>query len=71
MITVIEQTTNETNQETRELYEACKPLLDRGATLYEAVRTIKRIHGSSNFGNQAWYRRFRDYAIENGYERKR
>ena len=70
-MTIIERTSKEVDQEAVELYEACKPLLDKGMTLYQAVRIVKRIRGSSNFGSNAWYKRFRDYAISQGYERKR
>ena len=68
---IIERTSAEVEQEAVDLYDACKPLLDKGMTLYQAVRVVKRIIGSSNFGSNAWYRRFRDYALEQGYVRKR
>ena len=68
---VIERTTSDLEKETVELYQQCKPLLDDGVTLEKAVKTVKGIRLSSNIGNNAWYKQFRDYAIANGYKRKR
>jgi hypothetical protein len=71
MIKITERTTQEIEQETIDLYDACRPLLEKGFTLYQAIRTVKRIPGSTNFGSQAWYKRFRDYALSQGYTPKR
>jgi hypothetical protein len=68
---VIERTTSDLERETVELYQQCKPLLDDGVPIEKAVKTVKGIRLSSNIGNNAWYRRFRDYAVEQGYVRKR
>ena len=40
MITVISQTTAERNQETQELFQECKPLLDEGLTIGQAVKKV-------------------------------
>ena len=45
-MTIIERTSAEVDQEARDLYDACKPLLDKGMTLYQAVRIVKRIRAS-------------------------
>ena len=71
MITITERTTQEIEQETIDLYDACKPLLEKGFTLYQAIRTVKGIPGRTNFGSQAWYKRFSDYALSQGYTPKR
>jgi hypothetical protein len=68
---VIERTTSDLEQETIDLYNACKPLLDEGMPIEKAVKQVRGIRQSSNIGNNAWYRRFRDYAVEQGYQRKR
>ena len=68
---VIERTTSDLERETVELYQQCKPLLDDGVTLEKAVKQVRGIRQSSNIGNNAWYKQFRDYAIKQGYVRKR
>ena len=68
---VIERTDADIERETVELYDEVKPLLDDGVPIEKAVKTVRGIRQSSNIGNLAWYKRFRDYAIANGYKRKR
>lgn len=68
---VIERTQADIDKETEDLYQQCKPYLDEGYTLHNAVKKVKGIKESSNVNNQAWYKRYRDYALEHGYERKR
>ena len=65
---VIERTTQDIENETRELFEECKPLLDEGYGFYEAIRTVKKLSPSSNIGHLAWYKRFRAYAESQGYK---
>lgn len=67
-VTVIERSSDDVDQETRELFEACKPLLDEGKGFYEACRIVRDIPETSCFGNRSWYKRFREYAKSQGYK---
>ena len=68
MIGVIERTSEDLDKEAKELFQQCKPLLDKGMPFYKAVRTVKGISESSNFANNSWYKRFRAYAKSQGYK---
>lgn len=68
---VIERTTEDMENETRELFLSCKPYLDKGYGFYAAIRKVKGLSDSSNFGSLTWYKRFRDYAVSQGYHPKR
>lgn len=71
MIRVISQTTAERNQETRELFNEVKPLMDKeDLTLGQAVKRIKQIP-NTNFYNQAWFKELKNYAKTQGYKPKR
>ena len=51
-----------------ELFQQCKPYLDKGMGFYKACRIVRNIPSTSCFGNRSWYKRFRDYAIAQGYK---
>ena len=65
---VIERTDKDIDNETRELFLACKPYLDEGKGFYEACRIVRNIPETSAFGNRSWYKRFREYAKSQGYK---
>ena len=65
---IIERTERDVERETIELFEACKPYLDKGYGFHHAVRIVKGISKTTGLGSQAWYKRFRKYAISQGYE---
>ena len=67
-VKVVERTSSDVDQETRELFEKCKPLLDQGIGFYKAIRIVKNIPETSCFGNCSWYKRFREYARTQGYK---
>lgn len=69
-ITVISQNTTERQQETIELFQKCKPYLDKGETLSNAVQKVLQRH-HNRFYNQAWYKELREYAYSQGYTGKR
>ena len=64
---VIEQSTAEREQETKELFEAIRPLLDDGYTYNKALRKVKRL-STLNTSN-AWYRNVIEYGEKQGYNR--
>ena len=70
MIKVIEKTTQQRKEETVELFNEVKPLLDEGIPFYKAVKKVKNL-SHFGFANQAWYREVRDYAKSQGYEPRR
>ena len=65
---VIERTHEDITRETKELFQACKPYLDDGVGFYEACHIVLNIPETSCIGNRSWYKRFRDYAITQGYK---
>ena len=69
MITVIEQTTSERKQETKELFEQIRPLLDKGYGYNTALRKINKISSWSqgHYYQQAWFRDLREYGESQGY----
>jgi len=68
---VIERTDNDIEQETIQLWQKVKPLLDNGMSFYPAVRQAKGLQPSSCLGTQSWFRRLRTYAIKQGYTLKK
>jgi len=67
-ITVIEQTTEERNQETRTLFETIKPYLDEGYGYRAALNKAGRIqNGSGGYYRQAWFRELITYGETQGY----
>jgi len=69
-ITVISQNTQERENETKQLFEKCKPYLDKGETLSNAVQKVLQRH-HNRFYNQAWYKELREYAYSQGHGGKR
>ena len=67
-IRVIERTNEDIDKETQELFQQCKPYLDKGMGFYKACRIVRNIPETSAFGNRSWYKRFKDYAISQGYK---
>ena len=66
-IQVIERTSADVDQETVDLFNKCKPYLDKGYGFYKTLRIVKNIPETSCFGNSSWYRRFKEYAATQGY----
>lgn len=65
-IKVIQQTTAERKQETIQLYNKCKPYLDKGYSLNKAVQQVTdRIPTNSKNG---WYRDLINYAVQQGFD---
>ena len=58
-IKVITQTTAERKAETRRLYEACRPYLEQGYSIFKAAW---KVTGTKPHSNSAWYRDLREYA---------
>ena len=67
MITVITQTTAERQEETRQLFEQIKPLLDEGYSYHSALKKIGKITSNCRFYQQAWYRDLTEYGGTVGY----
>lgn len=67
---VISQTTAERRQETKDLFEQCKPYLDEGMGLVQALMIVKDLR-SRHIYSLAWYKEVRDYAYAQGYDVKR
>jgi len=61
-ITVTETSTDERNQETIELYNEVKPLLEKGMSLTKALKEL-----GYHPAHQAWLYDLTHYAIERGY----
>ena len=69
MITVITQTTEERNQETKELFESIRPLLDEGYTYRDAVKAVGRIGENSNPNIRcSWFHHLIKYGESQGYK---
>lgn len=68
MIKVIEQTTAERNQESLELYKKCKPFLQQGMSLRQAV--IKVTGKKGGFSRRAWYSDLKKLARADNFEIK-
>ena len=68
MITVIEQSTSERKEETRQLFESIQPLLDEGYGYMSACVKIGRVTRSRNgqYGYR-WFRDLREYGESQGY----
>lgn len=65
-IRVISQTTAEREEEMKQLFEKCKPLMDKGYTLGKAVRKVLKLNHNT-FYAQRWFKDLRDYAESQGY----
>ena len=69
MITVIEQNTQERREETIELFEQIRPLLDQGYSYNSALTKIGRInnHSKAHYYRQAWFKELKEYGESQGY----
>lgn len=69
MITVIEQTTKDRNNETKELFEKIKPLLDQGYSYMTACVMVGRCKKSlrNQYYNYAWFKDLKRYGESQGY----
>ena len=65
-IRVISQTTAEREEEMKQLFNDCKPLMDKGDTLGKAVRKVLKLNHNT-FYAQRWFKDLRDYAESQGY----
>lgn len=65
-INVISQTTAEREQETVDLFNKVKPLLDEGCGLSKAVRQVTDVR-TSHFQSRRWYKDLKNYAKAQGY----
>ena len=63
-IKVITQTTTERKAETRRLYEACRPYLEQGYSIFKAAW---KVTGTKPHCRVAWYRDLREYAKTQEY----
>ena len=63
---VVEQSTAERYQETVQLFNKIKPLLDKEVPFYRAVMQVKNI-SHLGFLRQRWYKDLRNYAESKGY----
>ena len=67
MITVVQQTTAERQEETRQLFEEIRPLLDEGYSYRSALQKIGRCGDGGGYYQQAWYRELCEYGTSQGY----
>jgi type II secretory pathway component PulF len=67
---IIERNTDERKQDTIDLYNQIKPLLDQGLPITTAVKQYLGIQYNS-FSNRTWYKELRDYAVSQGYKMQR
>ena len=65
---IVERSDKDLDREAVELFNECRPYLDKGYGFYKAVRTVKGLSESTTFSDKAWYKRFRDYAVSQGYK---
>ena len=71
MITVIEQTTSERQEETRQLFEQIRPLLDDGYGYMSALVQIGRVTKTGSrcgYYRHAWFLDLRAYGESQGYD---
>ncbi len=66
-IRVITQTTAERKEEMKQLFNDCKPLMDKGYPLSKAVREILQLNHNT-FTSQRWFKDLRKYAESQGYK---
>ena len=66
-ITVISQTTAERRQETRELFEQVRPLLDKGMIYSKAVQVVMGFPDIRSCVHRAWFRDLVEYGESQGY----
>ena len=63
MIKVVSQNTAERKQETIDLYNQCKVLMDKGYSFTRAVMEVKGLK-YGGFQNREWYRELKAYHKE-------
>lgn len=66
-ITIISQTTAERRQETINLFNKIKPLLDQGMIYSAAVRQVKNLPSDAGRYQMAWYKELVAYGESQGY----
>ena len=67
MITVIEQTTAERNQETKELFGQIQPLLDDGYSYISALKKIGKLTHNGRVFQRGWFKDLIHYGGTQGY----
>ena len=67
VIRIISQTTKEREDETIELFNKVKPLLDKGYSYSLAVRSIKNIK-NIHVSNYSWFKDLVKYGTSQGYK---
>ena len=65
-IRVIQQDTKARQRETAEIFEGCRPYLDQGMSLRQAVKQVTD-RNITNVKN-GWYRDLIEYTISQGYD---
>lgn len=70
MITIIEQSTSERNNETKLLFEQIRPLLDGGYNYHEAVRIVKNDSEKAHYYRFGWFNDLKRYGESQGYPYK-
>ena len=68
-IRVIEMSTAEREQETIDLFNKIRPLLDQGYTYNRAIRKVRNITALNT--NNAWYRNVIEYGESQGYPKEK
>ena len=70
MITVIEQSTNERNEETITLFNQIQPLLDKGYSYMGACIEIGRVPSNTRNSHykRQWFRDLREYGESMDYD---
>ena len=71
-ITVITQTTEERNQETKDLFEQIRPLLDEGYSYMTACIMIGRADKKlrNHYYSYGWFKDLKAYGKTQGYDYK-
>ena len=69
MITVISQSTSERNEETRQLFEKIRPLLDDGYSYMTACVKVGRCedHLKHQYYHYGWFKDLKAYGESQGY----
>lgn len=68
MITIVEQSTSERKQETKELFERIRPHLDEGYSYNNALILIGYVSKNVNLDRfHGWYRDLTEYGASQGY----
>ena len=69
-IKVICQSTSEQNEETIQLFNQIRPLLNKGYSYHRAVKEVCNSPPNSNIAYYSWYKRLLRYGETQGYPRK-